>query len=198
MLNEYYLTPTMSELISAITKFISVSPALNDALTENFERITFSKKERFIKEGQISIPLGYISEGILRCFFNRDGEDITTEFFLPHFFLTDFSSFMSRKPATRNFECLEDAVIYTISQDKLFKLAAQFPELNDWGGRMAQQLFQQSLQNQESLKALSPEERYLHMISTTPELIQRVPLGCIASYLGITQVHLSRIRKNLR
>lgn len=188
----------MRELIKAISTHIPVNEELNDALSNGFTRVDYAKRELFIRAGQINIPLGYVSQGILRCCFNKDGEDITTEFFLPGTFVTDLAGFMSRKPAIRNFECLEDALLYTMSQSTLFELASRFPELNEWGGRMAQQLFHQSLQNQEAMKAMTPEERYMHLLNCTPELIQRVPLGTIASYLGITQVHLSRIRRNIR
>ena len=84
-----------------------------------------------------------------------------------------------------------------LSGKKLFELSETYPELREWGAKMAESLFTNLLSNNSMLKSDSPEERYMSMLEGEPMIIQRIPLHYIASYLGITQVHLSRIRKKV-
>lgn len=80
----------------------------------------------------------------------------------------------------------------------MFELTEKYPELREWGAKMAENLFANLLGNNAILKSDSPEQRYLEMLLEKPKIIQRIPLHYIASYLGITQVHLSRIRKKVQ
>lgn len=188
----------MSKIIENIKKHINVSPELEKEILSSFKVEELKRKELFIREGQYNVSLAFIQLGILRCFNLKNGKDITNDFFFENTFVTDYGSLIENFPARQNFEVIENSIIQKISRDKLLALTAKFPELKTWGAKMAETLFTQSLKKQSSLKSDSPEERYISILQEKPEIIQRIPLSLISSYLGITQVHLSRIRKNLK
>ena len=187
----------MNKLIENIKENIKVSQELENELTINFKLSTLKKGELIVREGQYNVGLFFICNGILRCFNLKNGTEITNDFFFENTFVTDYASLLKNNPARQNFQVIEKAEIYQISKDSLFRLADRFPELKIWGGKMAEQLFTQSLIKQSILKSDSPKERYLSILKEKPQIIQRIPLSLIASYLGITQVHLSRIRKDI-
>jgi CRP-like cAMP-binding protein len=184
----------MNELIEQIRKFITVVPDLESELRIAFEKRGLKKKTLFIGEGQSNVSLGFIEFGALRCYHLKDDSDITNDFFFENTFVTDYESFLKGIPARRNFEAIENARLFSISRETLFKLSERFPELKAWGGKMAESLFSQSLDAMACFKSDSPEERYNRILIEKPEIINRISLHYIASWLGITQVHLSRIR----
>jgi CRP-like cAMP-binding protein len=184
----------MSELINLVKNYIPVSAGLREGLLHNFKPIALNKKEFFIKEGQRNVSLAFIQSGILRCYNLKEDREVTNDFFFEDIFVTDFGSFLNDQPARQNFEAIESTKLLVMSRDKLFSLTENFPELRQWGAKVAENLFTQSLADQAVLKADSPEERYNSLLEKRPGIINRIPLHYIASYLGITQVHLSRIR----
>lgn len=184
----------MSELIRQIKTYIAVDKALEEKLLQQFEKRRLAKKEQFIKEGQQHVALAFVESGILRCYNIRESRDTTNDFFFENTFVTDYSSFLNLQPARQNFEAIEDTVLLTISREGLFALTEKFPDLRLWGAKMAESLFSQSLNSHAITKSESPEERYNRILIERPEIINRVPLHYVASYLAITQVHLSRIR----
>lgn len=187
----------MEKLISEIKKFIKVDQELEAALKDAFVGKEYKKTELIVREGQFNVPLIFIDSGVLRCFNLKEAKEITNDFFLEDTFVTDFSALMNELPARQNFEVLEDAFLYTISKSTLLDLSGRYPILREWGAKMAEVLFTDSVRKQALLKSDSPEERYLSILDNQPILLQKIPLHYIASYLGITQVHLSRIRKKI-
>lgn len=188
----------MHSLLKEIEKYITVSEALKIDLVENFQKIKLSKHEKLVREGQFNVPLSFIKTGILRCFHLKNDKDITNDFFFENTFVTDYEALLQNKAAKQNFEAIEAAEVYVLTAKILFQLTETYPELREWGAKMAENLFANLLGNNSILKSDSPEERYLSMLQEKPMIIQRIPLHYIASYLGITQVHLSRIRKKVQ
>jgi CRP-like cAMP-binding protein len=188
----------MDSLIQEIENYITVSENLRADLTKNFLYKNLAKNDKLVREGQFNVPLAFIASGILRCFNLKNDKDITNDFFFENTFVTDYEALSQNKAAKQNFEAIEPAVVYTLSAEKLFELTGTYPELREWGAKMAEKLFTNLLGNNSTLKSDSPEERYLKMLQEKPMVIQRIPLHYIASYLGITQVHLSRIRKKIQ
>jgi CRP-like cAMP-binding protein len=188
----------MESLIKEIEKYIAVSEALKIDLSKYFQLKELAKNDKLVREGQFNVPLSFISSGILRCFNLKNDKDITNDFFFENTFVTDYEALSQNKAAKQNFEAIEPAMVYILPAANLFELTETYPELREWGAKMAESLFAKVLGNNSLLKSDSPEERYLGMLQEKPMIIQRLPLHYIASYLGITQVHLSRIRKKVQ
>ncbi|MBM1107666.1 Crp/Fnr family transcriptional regulator [Aurantibacter crassamenti] len=188
----------MDSLFQEIEKFITVSNVLKLDLHENFTIHHLKKNEKLVREGQYNVPLAFVKKGILRCFNLKNDKDVTNDFFFENTFVTDFEAFVHNKRAKQNFAAIETSEVHLISAEKLFKLTQKHPELREWGTKMTESLFTNLLSNNSMLKSDSPEERYTGMLQEKPMIIQRIPLHYVASYLGITQVHLSRIRKKIQ
>jgi CRP-like cAMP-binding protein len=105
---------------------------------------------------------------------------------------------VTRKPDNRIVEVLEPSVLWTLHYEELDRLFSRFPELERWGRTVAVNGMLQIQERLNSLHFSTALERYQTLIDTRPALLQRVPLSIIASYLGMTQETLSRIRSQIK
>ena len=124
----------------------------------------------------------------------REGNEITTWFNFENNFTTSFYSFISNEPSNETIELLEDSVLYGLEFNDLNSLTEEYPEIN----HLYRKVLELNFVKQEKLlteRYSTAKEKYLNLISKYPVILQRVPLGYIASYLGITQSTLSRIRR---
>lgn len=129
-----------------------------------------------------------------RAYSVRDNKEITYWFGAEGDVAISYFSYVANKPGYETVELLEDAVLYSISQEKLQELYSTNIEISNWGRKLAEYELirtEQAFVVQQSLPAAI---RYQQLLDQNPHLIRRVQLGYIASYLGVTQVTLSRIR----
>jgi len=153
-----------------------------------------ASKTILLKEGEISNHAHFIKKGCLRQWFNKDGKDITFQFFFEGQVVASIDSFMHKQPGLYTIESIEPSIILSISKDNFDRLNQTYPELKagfqDYlltrFGNYAQ-LFLSRIKD-------TPRERYEDLIKNHPEIIKRIPQHYIASYLGITAISLSRIR----
>ena len=147
------------------------------------------------KEGEICEKVYFVEEGLVRWFYyNRDGKDITDSFSGENSFITAFDSFFQRKPSRYYIELLEDSTVYSMTYDDLEDSFEKFREIEKVGRLILIQILEQALEKNSALQFHNAHERYDFITQKYPDLLQRVSLGHIASYLGITQETLSRIR----
>ena len=151
-------------------------------------------KTILLQEGEISNHAHYIKKGCLRQWFNKDGKDITFQFFFEDQAVASIDSFTNNKPSLFTIECIEPSIILSINNDNFAQLHCIYPELKDGFQDFIFQRFKNYSQLFLSRIKDSPRERYEDLISNHPEIMQRVPQHYIASYLGITPISLSRIR----
>jgi CRP-like cAMP-binding protein len=103
-------------------------------------------------------------------------------------------SLFTGKPSRKAIQVLEDAEIVAINANQLFKLYDSFPEIERLFRKIFEAAYVQTVNRIEGMQFHSAEERYNALLSEAPNVLMRVPLKYVASYLGITQVSLSRIR----
>jgi len=153
-----------------------------------------SAKTILLNEGEISTHAHIIKKGCLREWFNKDGKEITFQFFFEGQAVASIDSFLNNQPSLYTIESIEPSIIYSISKDKFEKIFQLFPEFKE----KFQELMYQRFRNYANLFLSrikdSPKERYEDLIQNHPQIIKRVPQHYIASYLGITPTSLSRIR----
>jgi CRP-like cAMP-binding protein len=153
-----------------------------------------SSKTILLNEGEISNYMHFINEGCLRLWFNKDGRDITFQFFFEGQGVASMDSFFSKKPSLFTLESIEPSTVFSIGRDHFEQMLQLFPEIKEG----FQEYIFQRLRNYAHLFLSrikdSPMERYEDLIKNHPEIVRRVPQHYIASYLGITSVSLSRIR----
>lgn len=147
-----------------------------------------------LKEGEISKYVFFIKKGCLRQWFNKEGKDISFQFFFENQPVASIDSFINGQPSLFTIESIEPSTILSISKDSFDKLYQVYPEIKD----AFQDFIFQRLRNYTQLFLSrikdTPKERYEELITEHPEILKRVPQHYIASYLGVTPISLSRIR----
>lgn len=171
---------------------------IKDNASEHFQDSFIEReipsKTILLNEGEISNTIYFINKGCLREWFNKDGKDITFQFFFEGQPVASIDSFINQKPSQFTIESIESSTIYTIERKDFNELLNCYPEFKS---RFQDFIFQRfSNYSQLFLSRIkdSPQERYEDLIKNHPEIIMRIPQHYIASYLGITPISLSRIR----
>jgi CRP-like cAMP-binding protein len=151
-------------------------------------------KTPLLKEGETAQKMFFIKKGSVRVWFNNNGKDITTQFFFEGDMATSLESFIYGEPSPFTIETMEDCQLAVFNKNEFDKLLAKEQAFKDWFYQTAlQKLFSHSKRLLSFIKN-KPHARYRELIEQQPHILRRVPQHCIASYLGITSVSLSRIR----
>ena len=174
---------------------IQVTPKGIDAIAKNFEEMPLSRGELLLKQGKIC-GYYYLDAGFMRAYtFDTKGNEITTFFYTPGRVVFDAASFFMRAPSTENIQAITACTGYYTDFEKLNGLFHTVPEFREFGRAMLIREFVAYKQRTLSMINKSAEERYAHLMTTQPEVFQHAQLKQIASYLGMTDTSLSRIRR---
>jgi len=157
-----------------------------------------NKNDFFIKENQPCNEVAFIVSGIFRSYYTTsNAEDVTYCFRFPNSLMAAYSSFITGGPSVETMQAISPAELWVIKKSAIDKLAA---ESLIWTKYLKMIAEQQYLELEKRIFQLQKEtaiQRYLTLIQNQPEFIQQIPLNYLASYLGITQRHLSRIRSEI-
>jgi len=187
----------MQHLLTHIANYYPLSTEAQNALQDCFEKISLSKNEYLLKEGQISRQLYFLEKGALRGFYNLDGKEITHWFGFENDFVTSFHSFITRQPAVENIQLLESSTLWSISKERLVNLYNNHHEIERLVRIVYEKYYIRLEERFVNAQFKTAKELYENLLQQTPHILERVPLGYIASYLGISQETLSRIRSRL-
>lgn len=167
-----------------------------EKIVSEFEEVHFSKNDFFLKEGKVSDGYLYLADGFMRSFtLDTEGNEVTTYFHSKNKIVFDVSSFFMRTASTENIQALTESKGYQISYDKLNRLFHSMPEFREFGRAILVKEFSAFKQRTLMLINKGADERYEILMKTNKEVFQYAHLKYIASYLGITDTSLSRIRK---
>ncbi|MDQ1161727.1 CRP-like cAMP-binding protein [Chryseobacterium sp. SORGH_AS 447] len=162
------------------------------------EKVKFHKGDCILQEGKTANEYYILEKGLARSFVNDfSGNEVTTHFFAENEIIIEVSSLFQRIPTQENIVCITDCECWKLSFESFQELFHKIPNLREWGRAwMSQQLF---IYKQRSVEmfTLSATKRYLNLLEQKPQVVRLAPLKQIASYLGITDTSLSRIRKEL-
>lgn len=162
-----------------------------------FDEVVLSKGDYLVTEQKICRHLYFLEQGALRGFYHLDGKEITHWFSVAPDFVTSFHSFITQQPAVENMQLLEGSILWSISKDQLTRLMNEHHDIERLV-RIAYESYYIRLEERYvNAQFKTATERYQNLIHQTPQLLERVPLGYIASYLGISPETLSRIRSRL-
>ncbi len=184
----------MKKLFEQITKIHPVSAAASNDLKNICREEHFAKGKDVQPIGHTCKTIYFVYSGIVRIYYFKDDIDITESFEFENAFVARAESLFSGKPSRKAIQAIEDTVLIAIDSNKLFGLFDKYPELERWFRKIIEASYVNTVNRLESLQFNTAEERYHHLLREHPEVLQRVPLKLIASYLGITPVSLSRIR----
>lgn len=163
-------------------------------LEEMSELHEFPKGYKIVKEGSYSQKLFFIEKGIIRSYYYKDIKDVTHGFFYDMDLFASVDSVFLNKPSSFTFELLEDSVIRTVDYSRVEKLIETDPTLILFSQFVMGSIIKELSERLRSIQFQSAQERYDNLITNYPDILLRVSLGHIASYLGITQQTLSVIR----
>jgi len=178
-------------------------PQLNpywDKYLEFQERIEVPAKTILLEEGKISRHYYFVEKGCVRASLNKQGDDKTVQFFFEKEGLTSLESFLKNTPSLFTIETIEPSVIYLLHKTKVNALMAELREVPGFSDVILNILAERQMHYMNEFVSFirdTPEERYQKLLAERPHIVQRVPQHYIASYLGITRVHLSRIKSAL-
>ena len=164
---------------------------------ERFTEKEIPSKTVLLNEGEISTNIYIIKNGCLREWFNKDGKDITFQFFFEGQPVASIDSFMNQEPSIFTIESVEPTTYLSISKVEFEKLLDTYSEFKDGLMDFIYQRFRNYEQLFLSRIKDTPQERYKDLIKNHPEIIKRAPQHYIASFLGITPTSLSRIRNRI-
>lgn len=154
----------------------------------------FPARTSLLREGEVARSMYFVKAGCLRIWFNKDGKDITFQFFFENQAVSSIESFLGEEPSLFSLETIEPTTAVVIDRRDWDRIHQLYPQLRDRFLHMMLkrltnygQLFLSRIKD-------SPRERYEALLREHPEIARRVPQHHIASFLGITPVSLSRIR----
>jgi CRP-like cAMP-binding protein len=176
----------------------SVSASLVAEMVERFEHKQIARNELQLQVGKIADEYLYLEKGYMRSFaFSTEGDEVTTNFYLPGQMVFEVSSFFNRTRSKEGIQALTDCEGWFLSYKALNDLFHGYPEFREFGRSMLVKGFADLKIRMLSMITETAEGRYAQLLQDKPEVFQHASLKNIASYLGITDTSLSRIRKEL-
>lgn len=177
---------------------IGFSKIESDKITSCFKYQQFNKEDFFVKEGKTSTQLGFIETGQFQYYsITSQGEKRTTYVSLENSFVASLLSYLNEVPAIENIKAISNAVVWVIDKKEVIDLQNQMSSFKDFYIKLIEYQICCIDKSRLELITLTAEQRYEKILKEDPELLQKVPLQYIASILGITPRHLSRLRKNI-
>jgi CRP-like cAMP-binding protein len=167
-------------------------------LEEAVQEVTYPKGHILLRADKVETDVYFIRKGIVRAYSIHNGNEVT--FWFGHEGDTALSmrSYVQNKEGYEDIELLEESELYMINSHRLQELFKEDLHIANWGRKFAENELIKTEERLISRQFKSATERYSDLLKETPHLLQRVQLGHIASYLGITQVSLSRIRATIK
>lgn len=166
-------------------------------IASRFCRHVFAKGAVITRQGDLENYLSFVESGVIRFYVPDDDRELTFNFSFDREFTCAYDSFLSRTPSDYALQALTKTVVWRISYEDLQCVYAETQVGNYLGRFTSEQLFLAKSKRELSLLKLSATERYLQLFSEQPQILKRVPLKYVASYLGITPQGLSRIRRQI-
>jgi CRP-like cAMP-binding protein len=184
----------MEQLLAKIQGFFPLTTEAQAAIENSFDEIVLSKSDYLLNEGKTCKCLYFLCRGAARGYYTLDGKEITHWFAFENDFVTSLHSFITGKPSVENIQLLEGSILFSINKEALTQLLNDYHEI-ERVVRLAYEKYYIRLEDRFlNGQFKTAAERYEQLLLESPHILERVPLGMVASYLGISQETLSRVR----
>lgn len=188
----------INPLLHALQPVCPISPDAAQAFAEVITCNAYPKGHHLLSLWQIDKHFHFINTGSGRVYYLKDGLDITDYIAMDKQFIGGVESLFTGQPSHKAIELMEDSEVYSFLYDDFEELCAGYHDIERLGRKMATHAFLEGQHRIESMRFFSAAERYHQLEKKYPGIANRVPLKHIASYLGTTQVSLSRIRSGIQ
>lgn len=168
------------------------------SIIQNYvEVISLPKYEYFVQKGKVCRKMAFVAHGVLRFCMERDGLDITCYFASENNFVGDPDSFFTHRPSDKNIQALTNCELIGFGLENFKKMHVECPRFEKITQMIDHDVMMGLMSQRDFIQHAEAAVKYQKFLEQYPQIIQRVPLGYIASFLGITQQSLSRLRKQL-
>ncbi|WP_121966497.1 Crp/Fnr family transcriptional regulator [Myroides sp. N17-2] len=165
-----------------------------------FRKETYAAKTVLLEEGDVANKVFWVEKGCMRAWINKDGQEVTFQFFLENSMVSSIESLWKGVPSRFTLDTIETTEVWVADKSDIKPLLEEALVEREYRDLFIDVIFQRTFDyvaHSLSFVNATPEQRYLKLYETRPELIRRIPQHYIASYLGISKVHLSRIKSRL-
>ncbi|WP_300675250.1 Crp/Fnr family transcriptional regulator [Soonwooa sp.] len=180
--------------------FETIVDITNDELDLFCSKLTeakFPKKSLILEKGKVEKYLSFIEKGIVRFNIPKLDYDFTFGFAFENSFVSAYDSFITQTPSTYNIQAISDCTLWQISYKDLSEIYEHTRIGERIGRKIAEAIYLKKVKREISLLEDTAKKRYLDLLKEQPELVQKIPLKYLASYIGIRPQSLSRIRKEI-
>ncbi len=191
---------------SSIRKFkesvINICPTITKEeqlfLEESVSISKYESRDIVIKEGEVQENICFVISGLIRGYYiNEQGEEITIRFVRENGYAIHYSALLLSEPSKYYFQCIEDTTLLKIPINRLNEGYRKYKGIERFGRLIAEQIHIIQQKRIENFLFLDAKERYLDFLNNSSELLPRISITDLSSYLGIKRQSLSRIRKNI-
>ena len=190
-----------SAMDSKLRKYFSgimpVSDEESNAIAATMLRQDYKKGTVLLKEGQVSAAVYFVLEGCVRQYYLVDGEEKTNNFFTEGQWVIAINNISPGTPSSHFLMCCTDTSLVVGNRQKEEDLYRMFPKLESISRKIMAQVFAEQQAILASYISDTPEQRYLKLLESRPDLFQKIPQYQLASYIGVKPESLSRIRKRI-
>nr|WP_246848961.1 Crp/Fnr family transcriptional regulator [Aquimarina sp. U1-2] len=168
------------------------------SITQCFQKRTFDKGEFFVSEGSYTSEIGYLEFGQFQFYStNQQGDERTNYISLPNTFVASLLSYLTEKPSRENVKAINPSCLWVITKKDILSLQEEIASFKDFYIQLIEYQLCCIDKAKFDLITLTAEQRYKQLMQEEPEILQQVPLQYIASMLGMTPRHLSRLRAKI-
>lgn len=184
----------MAEFIQFVNKLSKLDKKVTDELINKLQIKTIEKGEYLLKNGERCRKIFFINKGLTKTYFNRGDKEFIMRFFPENSMFTVLDSYIQQTPSTHMILALETTTITFINQTDLEELCKKHHSIETFFRKLISFASLNMMKRISEMLEENATERYNHFVKENNLLLQRISLGDLANYLGITQVSLSRIR----
>lgn len=186
----------MELLVKAISAISPLSTLSMHSFMEAWKEWAVAKDHQLLRENTISDYVYFIEKGVARIYYHKNDKEVTEWIAMDNQFFLSIRSFFERKPSHLIIQTLEPSFIYGIHHNDMMALAEKYHDVERLLRKMVTRSLILSQERMEAIQFETAYQRYERLLTDTPDIIKRVPLSYIASFLGVTLETLSRIRSS--
>ena len=188
----------MNPTLSYLNSFIDVSEETFGKLQKISSFKVVEANTPLANAGEVASKIYLLVSGLMRVYLSSEsGKEYNKNFFMPLSFVGSFTSIIKKEPSKLTYEALTDCKLYEIDFNKIVDLCQHDIQISNLYNKILEKIFMSYEERQLELISMDAKQRYVQLIKRLPNIDSMIPQYQIASYLGITPVQLSRIRKTL-
>ncbi|WP_299245622.1 Crp/Fnr family transcriptional regulator [uncultured Aquimarina sp.] len=185
-----------------LDSYLKICPQLKkdelNFIRDNLSITQLEKRQFYLKSGQIQKEMSFVHQGLLKSYYiDKQGKKVTISFIDENFYAADYPSFIQQKPSKYYIETIEPTIMVNLSYAAMQKAYKNYKNFENYGRLIAEQILLKKQDRIESFLFENAEERYIRFIKKNQDILPRISVSDLSSYLGIERQSLTRIRKKL-